>query len=534
MDPDYYSVRSDASLIQRIVDGLFDRDASLWPSSESISDIPFGWIDAPERMIEQYDGLYSSIDLLRTEFKNLIVIGQGGSTLGARSIIQFSDICKDSLVSFIDSTHPETILRLQEKIEVDKTLFVVSSKSGSTVETLNLFEYFYDFVRKHINEMDVGSRFVAITDPGSPLEKMAVELSFRDVINGYKDVGGRYSVLTPFGLYPAAFQGVNIKKILEGALEAKNRFITNDHENDLFVLINFLVESLKNNRSTTLLIPDESLTCFSSWIEQLLAESLGKSGKGIFPVIGSKNRNYDFLKNHCATIFVNDNRSKNYSYDTVPDSDIFGNSLEVQETLICEIADGKEFGEEIMKWEVATAILGSLIEVNPFDQPQVEEAKASSRVFLRNREAGGKIESNEISAIKELLDGLIDKDYIAILAYLAPSDYAELALAEFKDKLMNMFAIPVTYAFGPAYLHSTGQFHKGGPPTGKFIQLIDNGIQETLVVPGRDYNFHELIKAQADGDFDVLVKSGKKIVRINVEKDLNEKLKQIVLSVTAG
>ena len=227
MDPDYYSVRSDASLIQRIVDGLFDRDASLWPSSESISDIPLGWIDAPERMIEQYDGLYSSIDLLRTEFKNLIVIGQGGSTLGARSIIHFSDICKDSLVSFIDSTHPETILRLQEKIEVDKTLFVVSSKSGSTVETLNLFEYFYDFVRKHINEMDVGSRFVAITDPGSPLEKMAVELSFRDVINGYKDVGGRYSVLTPFGLYPAAFQGVNIKKILEGALEAKNRFITN-------------------------------------------------------------------------------------------------------------------------------------------------------------------------------------------------------------------------------------------------------------------------------------------------------------------
>ena len=170
----------------------------------------------------------------------------------------------------------------------------------------------------------------------------------------------------------------------------------------------------------------------------------------------------------------------------------------------------------------------------PSSTSTIESAKASSRVFLRNREAGGKIESNEISAIKELLDGLIDKDYIAILAYLEPSDYAELALAEFKDKLMNMFAVPVTYAFGPAYLHSTGQFHKGGPPTGKFIQLIDNGIQETLVVPGRDYNFHELIKAQADGDFDVLVKSGKKIVRINVDKDLNEKLKQIVLSVTAG
>ena len=215
----------------------------------------------------------------------------------------------------------------------------------------------------------------------------------------------------------------------------------------------------------------------------------------------------------------------------MPDSDIFGNSLEVQETLICEIADGKEFGEEIMKWEVATAILGSLIEVNPFDQPQVEESKASSRVFLRNRQSGEKIESNEISAIKELLDGLIDKDYIAILAYLAPSDYAELALAEFKDKLMNMFAIPVTYAFGPAYLHSTGQFHKGGPRTGKFIQLIDDGIPENLDLSGRDYNFNELIKAQADGDLDVLLKSGKKIVRVNVEKDLNETLKQIVLGV---
>ena len=531
MEPDYCSVRSDASLIHRIVDGLFDRDTSLWPSSESISDIPLGWIDAPERMIEQYDRLYSSIDSLRTEFKNLIVIGQGGSTLGARSIIQFSDICKDSLVSFIDSTHPETILRLQEKIEVDKTLFVVSSKSGSTVETLNLSEYFYDFVRKYKNEMDVGSRFVAITDPGSPLEKMAVELSFRDVIHGYRDVGGRYSVLTPFGLYPAAFQGVDIKKILEGALEAKNRFIANDHENDLFVLINFLVESLKNKRPTALLVPDESLTCFSSWIEQLLAESLGKSGKGIFPVIGSKNKTYHFLKNHCSTIYINDNSPKNHRYDTVSDSDIFGNDIELLESLTCKITDGKEFGREIMKWEVATAVLGSLIEVNPFDQPQVEESKASSRVFLGNKEAGKKIQSSEISSVKEMLDGLIDEDYIAILAYLAPSDFVESALEEFKYKLMNMFAIPVTYAFGPAYLHSTGQFHKGGPRTGKFIQLIDDGIPENLDLSGRDYNFNELIKAQADGDLDVLLKSGKKIVRVNVEKDLNEKLKQIVLGV---
>ena len=239
MDPDYYTVRSDASLIHRIVDELFDRDSSLWPSSESISDTPLGWLDAPERMIEQYDGVFSSIDSIRMEFEKLIVIGQGGSTIGARSIIQFSDICRDSSVSFIDSTHPETILRLEEKIEIDKTLFVVSSKSGSTVETLNLFEYFYDFLRKHIYEMDVGSRFVAITDPGSPLEKMAMELSFRGVINGYRDVGGRYSVLTPFGLYPAAFQGVDIKKILEGALEAKTRFIANGQKNDLFVLINF-------------------------------------------------------------------------------------------------------------------------------------------------------------------------------------------------------------------------------------------------------------------------------------------------------
>ncbi|MFL2784302.1 MAG: hypothetical protein ACJ0BL_04660, partial [Dehalococcoidia bacterium] len=371
MEPDYSSVRSDASLIQSTIDQLFNREASLWPSSESLSDVPLGWLDAPERMIEQHDNLFSSINSLRVGSKNLIVIGQGGSIIGARSIIHFSDMSKDSFVSFIDSTHPETILSLQEKINIDKTLFVVASKSGTTVETLNLFQYFYDFVRKNKNEMDVGNRFVAITDPGSPLEKIAVELSFRDVINGYRDVGGRYSALTPFGLYPAAFQGVDIKQILEGALEAKNRFIVNDQKNDLFVLISFLIESLKNNRRTALLIPDETLTCFSSWIEQLLAESLGKSGKGIFPVIGFQNSNYDFLKNRCATIFFNDKRPENYNY-SISNRDIFGNDLEFPEALTCEITDQKEFGGEIMKWELATAVLGSLIKVNPFDQPQVE------------------------------------------------------------------------------------------------------------------------------------------------------------------
>ena len=534
MEPDYSAVHSDDSLIHNIIDRLFMKDISLWPSSESPADILLGWLDAPERMLEHYDTFSPSMDALRTGFKNLVVIGQGGSAIGARSIINFCNIHRDPFVSFLDSTHPETILSLQEKIEIDKTLFVVSSKSGTTIETLNMFQYFYDFARKHFSEMDVGNRFVAITDPGSPLENIAVDLSFRGVIKGYTDVGGRYSVLTPFGLYPAALQWVDIKEILEGALEAKNRFIANDPENDLFALINFLIGSVKKNHSTALLIPDQSLACFASWIEQLLAESLGKLGKGIFPVVGSQNKNYDFMRNHCATIFVNDNKSEKYNdnLDSVPN--ISGDHLNFPETLTCEITGLKGFGAEIMKWEIATSVIGSLIQVNPFDQPQVEESKVSSRVFLANKEAEKKIQSSEISAVKEMLDGIIDNDYIAILAYLSPNHSVESALAEFTHKLMEMCGIPVSYGFGPAYLHSTGQFHKGGPRTGKFIQLIDNGIQENLDVPGQDYNFYELMKAQADGDFNVLMESGKKIVRVNVEKDFNSKLKQIVLSVAGG
>jgi glucose-6-phosphate isomerase len=386
----------------------------------------------------------------------------GGSSL-APEVLRWT--FGDERLHVIDTTHPAALRRVAEDFDLERTLFVVSSKSGTTLETRCHLDFFWDRVGR-------GESFVAVTDPGSELERLAGERGFRAVFAGEPTIGGRYSALSVFGMVPAALMDVDLGRFLLRVDEMVEACRFGDGNPGL-ELGEQLGHGWEQGRDKVLINPNPG--GFGLWAEQLLAESTGKQGKGLVPVPGETGEGPD------------------------------RQSAEVR------VSDPYELGQELYRWEFATAVAGSILGINPFDQPNVQEAKDRTHDVLLGHDRG---QTPDMSgSVDDLLAGAEPPEYVCIQAFIDPAreDELEPLVARARET-----GCVVTHGLGPRYLHSTGQLHKGGPPTGRFIQVFDDPGDE-LAIPGRPFGFARLIHAQAAGDFASLQERGRPIVRIRLE-----------------
>jgi transaldolase / glucose-6-phosphate isomerase len=447
---------STAELVERI----WARDATLWTSSDESQWL--GWLDEPGRMRERVPELNEFAEGVRRErLATVVVCGMGGSSL-APEVIRRTFGAEH--VHILDTTHPRAIRALEASLDVEQTLFVVSSKSGATLETLSHLEYFWAKVRD-------GSRFAAITDPGSPLERSAGERGFRAVWAGEPTIGGRYSALSVFGLVPAVLAGVDLERLLERTLEMAEACRL-DEGNPGLELGERLGLGWQEGRDK---LNSPNPGGFGLWLEQLIAESTGKNGRGIVPLPGPR----------------------------VDGPDVQHEDVRVESPY--------ELGQEFYRWEFATALAGALIGINPFDQPNVQEAKDRTNAIL---ESG---DDPILEPEGEPFAGAGPGDYVAIQAFVEPTEENERRLEALAERARSETGCPVTHGFGPRYLHSTGQLHKGGPPSGVFLQLVDD-LGEEVAIPDREFGFGRLIRAQAAGDYAALRERGLRIARARWEE----------------
>jgi hypothetical protein len=400
----------------------------------------------------------------------------------------------------LDTTHPAAIAALERSLDLERTLFIAASKSGGTIETLSHFAFFHEKLRS-------GKQFAAITDPGTPLEALARARGFRAVFLNPADIGGRYSALSLFGLVPGALIGADLHRLLDPAEEmaAACHQCVPCEENPGAWLGAALGEAARAGRDKLTLLAGPDLASLGPWVEQLVAESTGKEGKGILPVVGE-----DVGP---PAVYGSDRLFVAFGDDPALDA------LEALETAghpVIRLADAgpERLGAEFFRWEVATAVAGQVLDINPFDQPNVAEAKAASREVLDS----GAVEDPGLDDLEPLLSSLDRGDYVAILAYLDPNAENEAAVQRARLAIRDRFEVATTVGFGPRYLHSTGQLHKGGPDSGVFIQVVDVERQVDVPVPGQPFTFGSLIDAQALGDLRSLRARGRRVARVTLER----------------
>jgi len=438
-----------------LVDRIWARDPTVWTGSDEAHWL--GWLDEPARMLERMEEL----DGLESDFDHVVLLGMGGSSLAPEVIRRTFATEK---LHVLDTTHPSAIRRLEERVDLSRTLFVAASKSGTTLETRSQLDYFLD--------RGGGASFAAITDPGTELEQFARDRDFAWVVSGEPTIGGRYSALSPFGMVPAALLDLDVQQLLERA-DAMAGWCRLGEENPGFQFGAELGESWSQDRDKVCI--DESPGGFGLWAEQLIAESTGKQGKGLVPAPGED-----------------------------PDGGADRQHGRVR------LDDPYDLGAEFFRWEFATAVAGSILGINPFDQPDVQAAKDKTSALLSQ---GTVPEPGPEGSLDDLLGQAEPPQYIAIQAFIDPEREGELDSLVMRARETGCV---VTKGLGPRYLHSTGQLHKGGPNTVLAVQVVDY-LGEELGIPGRDFGFKQLISAQASGDLESLKERGRTVCRVRLE-----------------
>lgn len=463
---------------------IWERDFTLWKSDPTEISDRLGWLDLPVSMRDAVEPL-QSFAADAAEFERIVLLGMGGSSLAPE--VMSLTFGGRPLVA-LDSTHPESIAAVEESGDLGDTLFVVASKSGTTVETLSQFAYFFE-------KVEDGGQFVAITDPGSYLKALASERGFRRTFLNPPDIGGRYSALSYFGLAPAALIGVDVSGLLDSA-ERTAGACTNVSagDNPGLVLGATMGAAALAGRDKLTLFTADGISSFGTWLEQLIAESTGKEGTGIVPVEGEPRGD--------ATFYGDDRLFAGIGSESAPEPAV---TMPFETEL--------ELGAEFFRWEFATAVAGHVLGIQPFDQPNVQEAKdATNRLLARGSPLdldGGDLDG--------LLASVAEGDYIALQAYLPRTETNESRLNAARLKLRDRFRVATTVGFGPRFLHSTGQLHKGGPNTGVFIQIVDEPSLD-LAIPGKEYTFRRLLDAQSAGDLEALRSHGRRVARVSLHE----------------
>ena len=453
-------------------------------------------------------------------------------------------------LSILDTTDPGTVHQIESEIPLKDTLFIVASKSGTTAEPLAFGDYFYAKL-KDLKGDKAGENFVAITDPGSPFIQTANDLGYRKVFLNFEEVGGRFSALTYFGLVPAALYGVNIGELLERAvrmMRACGAYGATEGVNPGLQLGAALgVLATKGRDKMTLVVPD-ALHDLGLWLEQLLAESTGKQGKGILPVAG------EMLG--MPAIYGDDRVFAYVGYqDEADDANTRKLDALVQDgspVITIRLNDALDLGAEFFRWEMATAVAGAVLRINPFDQPNVQAAKTATDKLMKEVEAKGQLPEQQKTLSADGLDYYTNAsadnaedllhqffaqakegDYVSIQAYLTETPAISADVAKIREELQQRLHVATTFGYGPRFLHSTGQYHKGGPNTGLFLQLTAANPQD-VQLPGRSYSFGTLKNAQAQGDLQALNDNGRRTLHVYLGEDAEHGLRKLQQALTVA
>ena len=444
-----------------------------------------------------------------------VLLGMGGSSLAPEVFRQSFPVAGHHLrLHVLDSTDPAAVLAAEDAVDLAKTLFIVSSKSGVTIETLSHFRYFWSKVGK-------GEQFVAVTDPGSPLEQLAHEHGFRRVFPGDPEIGGRYSALSHFGVVPAALIGADLEALLDGAQVAAQGCRHDDTSagnSGLWLGVTLGELARRGRDKLTFVVDDPEIGSVGLWLEQLVAESTGKHGRGILPVAGEAVGGPEVYGDDRVFVHL---RGEGASLDDA----MQGLAHAGQPVLTIPTHGATDLGRIFFFAEFATAVSGWALGTNPFDQPNVQEAKDKTKAVLA---------AGELPSVPDKLDDGLDvliaeagpERYVAIMGYVPPSEEFDAAIDDLRRTIRDMTHATTTFGYGPRFLHSTGQFHKGGPPTGRFLQLVGD-VGPDVDIPGEDYTFRHLKHAQATGDLQTLDGHDLPTKRVRLEGDLAAAVREI-------
>ncbi len=538
---DTVDIRQKAWDTVNITSRLWGRDGTIWvPDPDQAAKTPeltnrLGWLELAQEMQAQTDTLATfTTEVKEAGFQEVVLLGMGGSSLAPEVFMTtFGPTAQPEgglPVTVLDSTNPDHVTAIQANLaDPAKTLFIVSSKSGGTLETLSFFKYFYDVVGQA--KANPGENFVAITDPGSKLEQLAQDKGFRRVFPSPPDVGGRYSALTYFGLLPAALIGVNLPKLLRRAISMADACRGHAAHNPGLQLGAAMGELALTGRDKITFFASPKIAAFGMWVEQLIAESLGKHGVGILPVVGETMGEPIAYNNDRFFVYLRMADDDNVELDGKVDV------LEAADhpVITVQMDELEDLGQEFFRWEFATALAGAILKINPFDQPNVELAKIKARDLMTEFDTNGYLPAPDSTldydgidvygpAMGETVTEVITAfatayrpgDYVAIMAYLPPNPETDAALNELRLRLRNGLRTATTVGYGPRFLHSTGQLHKGDGNNGLFIQITHTPA-ETGQIPGEKYDFATLVAAQAQGDYNALQESGRRLIRFHIE-----------------
>jgi glucose-6-phosphate isomerase len=526
---------------------LWDRDASLWTGSDESKWL--GWLDIVEEQIAQQDQLQKLAKEVQTRgFEHVLLLGMGGSSLCPEVLrMTFGRIPHFPTLHVLDSTDPAQVKAFEHQIDIAKTLFIVSSKSGSTLEPNIFKQYFFERAKQTVGGSKVGSHFIAITDPGSKMQQVAEGDHFLHIFFGRPSIGGRYSALSNFGMVPAAVMGLDTKKFLARAAEMARACGAGvaAAENPGAALGIILGTAANAGRDKVTIITSPGISDLGAWLEQLLAESTGKIGKGIIPVDRETLAPPDVYGNDRVFVHVR----LETGADVGQDEKVAALEKAGHPVVRITMPDTYDLGAEFFRWEIATAVAGAIISINAFNQPDVEASKVATRTLTSEYEktgslppekpiledSGVKLFTDEKNAtalaagaggdrtlagyLKAHLARIKTGDYLAVLGYVQMNADHEQSLQSLRHAVRDRKRVATCLGFGPRFLHSTGQAYKGGPNSGVFLQITcDDSVE--LAVPGQKYTFGIVKAAQARGDFQVLAERGRRALRVHLGSNL--------------
>ncbi len=514
---------------ERIVPRIWQKDYFVWKTSAAEITNRLGWLNITDRMRSQIPALAEfTREVREAGFRHAVLLGMGGSSLGAEVMRQvLGNKAVRPGLAVLDSTVPDAVRAVADAIEPARTLFVVSSKSGTTIETMTLFSYFREMVRSAVGEKAAGRNFAAITDPGTPLVDIAARERFRRVFLNSPDIGGRYSMLSYFGLVPAALAGVDLTTLLERADIAREGCVpaVPVNENQGAWLGAYLGQLAIEGQDKLTLITSPALASFGLWVEQLIAESTGKEGKGIVPVTGEPLVAPEHYGSDRIFVYERLDGDDNTALDLA----VRGLQAEGYPVAVHRLRDRYDLGGEFYCWEFATAVAGAFLRINPFNQPDVQRTKRVTERLLSEYEKTGRpprVESQ--GSLEELLERAGAGKYFNIMAYLRQTPETDAVFADFRQKLVEEHGIATTLGYGPRFLHSTGQLHKGGASNGLFLQ-ITSGHDPDLPVPGQPYSFGTIVDAQAAADLEALESQQRSVASIRLSRGEVETLRDILV-----
>jgi len=520
-----------------VIERIWNKDASLWKNDEPHQKIianSLGWLTVAGEMALVAGDLSAFAGAIKAaDFKQVMVCGMGGSSLCPEVLRQTFGAQKDfPELLVLDSTDPDAINNFKQKIDVSHCLFVIASKSGTTTEPIAFHRYWYNEVAQ--TTKTPGDAFVTITDPGSQMVETAKAEGFRRIFLNQADIGGRYSALSYFGMVPAALMGLDVARLLSQTQPLVERCRAAVNTNPGALLGSVIASCALAGRDKLTIVADESLSALGLWVEQLIAESTGKEGQGIVPVVGESLGPPSSYGNDRVFVSISVGEPGAESIATLKALEGAGHPV-VYRTL----GDLYDLGAEFFLWEFATAFAGWRVGIDPFDQPNVQESKDATKSLLAGFERNGKLADQSPLAsddrltiygsslnghtVAEVLNQhrrrLQPGDYVALLAYIEETGETEGALKDLREMVRKVTGCATTVGYGPRFLHSTGQLHKGGPDTGVFIQITAPDKID-FAVPGAPYSFSVLKDAQALGDFESLMKHGRRAVRVDLGDDV--------------